>query len=517
MVEKPSIEDQIRELRNENLRLKAENALLKGKKKVGSRARNWFVRTGSNVVVGKGLKNSVRQLYSELPGQVRKETIADVSSYLFLRLTRIGVFTLMLAIIPMFVLTLQTFILGIQNSKIEKQNSLILNQNRRLDQQIHLEEGNRRSSFIFLMSNIMDKIDEELKDNRPGDRSLSNELIGRIVSLSQALRPYRYLEEDELIARQLSPERGQFLYALLNSYLSEDTYEKIFAGANFSYSDLKEANFQDAHLVGANLSNSYFPNANFENANLGFVDLSYADMSNSSFEHAYMSGANLQNSNLRLTKLVRVIAESANLTGANLAAAKLSGDFSSIQLDGVNLDQAQLGFVNLENAYYLKSAWRDSLDYDSTPGLRDLERNYSTIKKTVLDTISGLTDSLFILKSIPSLRMQAEACEKTVLRILKSNEQIKRLMRKVKGSGDELEFIPEASLFDDVNKTVFKDSVYIYRLITENKGIMAPLMTVQFNPRSKLLERYFENGEVHEMFYDERLLVDLDAECLVIH
>lgn len=518
MFNKP-IEEQVKELREENLRLKAENNLLKGKKTIGSRAKSWFKRAGTNAVVGKGLIRSIKQLYSELPGEVKKETVADVSGYLIMRLTRIGIFTFMIAIIPLFVLTLQTLILGVQNNKIDKQNDLIKSQNRRLDQQIHLEEGNRRSSFIFLMSNIMDKIDEELKDNRPGDRSLSNELIGRIVSLSQALRPYRYLEEDELIVRQLSPERGQFLYALINSYLSKDTYEKIFDGANFSYSDLKEANFTNAHLVGANLAHSYLPNANFQDANLGFVDFSNSDLAHSSFEDVYMSGANFHNANLSHTRMIGVKAESANLVGTNLSNAKISGDFSSINLDGVKLYGADLGFVNLDKSYFTDSIWLDTMTENIVKGIEDVRFSYT--KEALIDTITiGKGDSavakisaLYILKYNEGIIMEKEECENVVKHIIKSNSTVSRHAKKSKSAGDLQILIPVASLYGTENGRVSKDSVYVYQITTQNKQRLEPFMTVAFNPRSGILERVDPDGFRAEMFYDTDFYEDLEFNC----
>lgn len=63
---------------------------------------------------------------------------------------------------------------------IEKQNEII-------KEQSHLSEASRRGSLVFLSSNIYDKIDEELKAPGNYSRSLSEELIGRIASLSYAL------------------------------------------------------------------------------------------------------------------------------------------------------------------------------------------------------------------------------------------------------------------------------------------------------------------------------------------
>ena len=244
--------DQLEELLKENLLLRTELNFYKSKKSGKGLFRNWIGRTSSNLLVGKGLKRSVRQLYNEIPEKnVTRDSLAEFTSQIILRITRIGFFAILTFAIPLLLLSIQTYILNNQNKLLQYQNT-------RLDQQINLEEGNRRSSLVFLMSNLMDKIGEEVK--RPSNKGqLSEALISRIISLSQAFRPYRYLENDKLIDQPLSPERGQLLLSLLNSNLQEEVYQKIYAKANFSYADLAEANLVNAYLVGCLLYTSPSP------------------------------------------------------------------------------------------------------------------------------------------------------------------------------------------------------------------------------------------------------------------
>jgi len=224
--------DEYHQILKENLKLKAEIQLLKGNETANTIFSKVASKITTSIFIGKGLKNSVLRLIEEWPnGSVSKMTLADISAHLVWRLTRVGMFTLMLGFIPLLLLGIQTYILNTQNK-------LLAAQNERLDQQINLEEGSRRSSLIFLMSNIMDKMGEELKAPDNPDNILSDALIGRIVSLSQALRPYRYLDTDQLINQPLSPERGQLLISLTNSSLHESTYEKLFAKADFSLKKL---------------------------------------------------------------------------------------------------------------------------------------------------------------------------------------------------------------------------------------------------------------------------------------
>jgi len=120
----------------------------------------------------------------------------------------------------------QIGLMGTQNSLLFGQNSRIDTQNYRINIQNNLIEADRRSSLIFLMSNILDRVNEEvkvqklsvpygidndsitiLKDNFKFH--LSNPLIGRIIALSRAFRPYKLLAGDTLSTELVSPERGQ--------------------------------------------------------------------------------------------------------------------------------------------------------------------------------------------------------------------------------------------------------------------------------------------------------------------
>ena len=74
-----------------------------------------------------------------------------------------------------------------------RSNDLLQTQNQLIKEQTKLIEAERRSSLIFLMGNIMDKVDDELKNNKKS-RELSPQLIGRIAALSHSLKPYYFLK-----------------------------------------------------------------------------------------------------------------------------------------------------------------------------------------------------------------------------------------------------------------------------------------------------------------------------------
>ena len=87
-------------------------------------------------------------------------------------------------------------------------------QTQQMDYQTYLSDAERRGELALYMGPILDKVDQELKEDYLGDsiRNLSPQLIGRIAALSHNLKPYRFIEEKKLIETPLSPERGQLLF-----------------------------------------------------------------------------------------------------------------------------------------------------------------------------------------------------------------------------------------------------------------------------------------------------------------
>ena len=143
------------------------------------------------------------------------------------------------------------------------QNELLNNQNALIQRQMSLEEANRRSALIVLMSNIIDKADKEIEGQQKGlsksahekkRYTLSQSLIGQIAALSHSFKPYRYMEGDTLISWPLSPERGQLLITITSLPLDTTTFISIYGTATFQKADLKKAILFDRYLSGADLS-----------------------------------------------------------------------------------------------------------------------------------------------------------------------------------------------------------------------------------------------------------------------
>lgn len=444
---------------------------------------SWLKRATVSAILGRNLKQSINQLYSELPRNVRQETMAEVTANLIHRLTRIGTFALVVGLVPLLILLTQTWILDNQNEKLDQQNDLINGQNLLLDQQINLEEGNRRSSYIFLMSNIMDKIDEELKNRQNSTRKLSEELIGRIVSLSHAFRPYRYLEDNQLIPSPLSPERGQLLYALVNSTLDLTTYDHIFARANFSYSDLPQANFSGAYLKGVNLSFANIRHGNFKDAILNGANFQESRLEYAIFDNTLMNEANFKAANLAHSQWYDVLAQGINLSFANVQSGFFNGDFSEAELEGVLLHNATLNYIVLRNAYFFNSSWMELMAGYDLRGSFSLNDNYSVMQDFISDSRRNVVDTVFrLIPRLDSPRLQASLCESLALNLIRSAPALEQLDQEKRKLGNRLQYEARSSPFG-TGDIVLLDSLFTFLLTSQDTSQFDEAIWVKFNPR----------------------------------
>lgn len=343
------------ELLQENEQLKKRLDSYAASKKAKWSFLLWVSKRVVVFFVGRGLKGSLVRLYEELPDKVQKETLADVTTHVVWRFTRIGIFAMLAALIPIGILVTQTVILNRQNQLIDKQNI-------RLDQQTNLAEATRRGSLVFLMSNILDKMDEELKDPDNKERKLSKELIGRIVALNEGLKPYLYLENDTLIESPLSPERGQLLLSLVKSGLDSSTLREIYKNTAFNEADLKNLNLEYANLHGANLEHIDLRGAVLRGANLQRVDFSEANLQGADLAKADLREAELYRANLQKAGLNKVDLHGVWLSGANLEHANLNeANLQETKMLPVNLRSAGLRNANLQNSWLkgsnLQEAW----------------------------------------------------------------------------------------------------------------------------------------------------------------
>ena len=322
-----------------------------------------------------------------LPEKATRDFVASLVA----RTVRIGFVGLVIALIPVVMVIWQTVLITNQTQQIKAQNQLA--------------ESNRRSSLVFLMSNIMDKVDQEIKADCTYQKAyranpdtnyrakLSKPLEGRIIALSKSLKPYRYLEGNSMRKTLHSPEREQLLTSLIESNVHMGN---IATKGNFAYAANLEAitlydlwkpenNKEKVNLKGVGLNNKYLIRANLRRVDLNWADLSGADLSEADLRRANLSEADLKRANLSEADLRRADLSEANLIRADLFEANLSeANLSEADLRGVYLIEAFLpihGYfkdalldnsTKINNAVITDSTWLENIDkqisnYEGSP------------------------------------------------------------------------------------------------------------------------------------------------------
>jgi len=207
-------------------------------------------------------------------------------------------------------------------------NKLIGEQNKLIKDEFKLIEAERHSSLIFLMSNVMDKLYEDVKgqheifekDGIPEQDmrfNVSTSLRARIIALSSALKPYHILKNGTPSKNKTSPERGQLLNSLLHNQLNHSSSVTIFSSGDFSY---------------ANLSGMYLWNKILNAANLQHASLKDINIYSSDFHETQLNGATLE----------EVEISNTDLTGCNLSNASLDVNFIECNLGGANFSNSDL-------------------------------------------------------------------------------------------------------------------------------------------------------------------------------
>ncbi len=337
------------------------------------------------------------------------------------------------------------------------QNELLKNQNALIQHQMSLEEANRRSALIVLMSNIMDKVDNEIEEQKrsnPEDTvfRLSPSIVGQIVALSHSFKPYRYLEGDSLISKPLSPERGQLLITITRLPLDTSIFRQIYSSSNFTFSDLPFADFEGMFLKGMDLSNSNLQGANLSHTNIAESILTAANLQDAFIYYANLEGAILYEANLRHTLWRGGIFRNANFSKADLRDAEIrDADLEGLNFEETILNRSNLYYLNFKGATLrgadLSEAAVSEVDF-SNANLRKanlynshfdfVDLSNAKFKVRQFDNIGSLTDCI-IPDSLRTYLMKANS------NVLKSGEE----MRKQKLNDELNKLIKESSEEND--------------------------------------------------------------------
>ena len=338
-----------------------------------------------NIIKGTTKTETYEQIAPSL--QVVENSTRQLVAYLAYRRTRTWLFGLFFSLTIGLFGFLGTFLLVRQNELIKEQS--------------YLSEAARRSSLVFMMSNIMDKVDEELRREGVSDepyhesRKLSDVTIGRIAALSQGMKPIKYLENGKLTDEAYSPERGQLLLSLVNSKLDTiETYRKVFEGTLFDEIELRNAkldnsflskiNIKNANLAGINLQNTIANKIIISESNLNNADLKGVLMPESNFKgtdlsYAIMSDTNLKDSDFGNCNLSYAKMFKSNLAGSNFVGANLK----EARLDRANLTGS---FFSIDLAYGFHKTYKDLKAYSGI---------FSPIFNDNFEEVTGFTEKDF--------------------------------------------------------------------------------------------------------------------------
>ena len=332
--------DEIKSLKQENKKLRSQLQAIADKKDRKKGVWFWLIRKSSVPLLGAKLKGSIQTALSEYKEEktVSVDTLSNVISHLIWRLTRIGLFAFIVAVIPVLILVAQTWLVTHQNELIGNQNTLI--------------EAERRSSLVFVMDNVLSDLSLELEKSR--DKNISPVLEARIASLSRAMKPYNFIDIGGLTEKEISPERGQLLYSLVNSKMGSGSFSDIMIASDFSASY-----FKDVYLGrNANLKNAKLSYSDMTGAQLAAVNLERSELKHAEIRNANLSDANLKEANLYYAKLQNTELLSADLTFANLEGTDLTNaDLSEAKLWGTKLKDAVLKNTVLDNAIVDRKDW----------------------------------------------------------------------------------------------------------------------------------------------------------------
>lgn len=293
-----------------------------------------------------------------------------------------------------------------QNELLIAQNTRIDTQNYRLNLQNNLLEADRRSSLVFLMSNVLDKVDEEIRKEKESGKTdsigyrLSDPLIARIIGLSRAFQPYKMLEGDTLGRELVSPERGQLFIALMESHLDSFTQNTIVERGSFNFAVIGKINLSGVNFRKASLRGAIFHEANFENSNLEEADLSWAFFKKSNFTNANLTNANLTDTNLKLANLSDTQMGWASLYGSNLSMASFkNANLQSANLVDTNILGADFRGANLSSVrFHMETANVEYISGTEEYNISKLGQVNSLFRTKLSPQLQPQVDSLFRVK-----------------------------------------------------------------------------------------------------------------------
>ena len=257
---------------------------------------------------------------------------------------------------------------------------------------------------------------------------------------------------------------------------------KIFEKADFSFADLQGANLSNSYLRRVKLTNSSFLNANFQNAFLEGAIFTNANLTGADFENANLLGVQFDTACLHKCNFFNVTANDCNLEFADMRGCRASGNFSNVLMEGLRLEDAELGVLRLDGAQVKSKESKEKFTQYTLLYDEFIEKNYDW--QEVMVANENGNDSYFrLIQSADSQMSMMDECTALVLKIVESNSKIRALKKEMAMKGEKLEVLEEASPFGSKEVSVLQDSVYVFRIVgEEDSAILDPKMIVEFDP-----------------------------------
>jgi uncharacterized protein YjbI with pentapeptide repeats len=265
---------------------------------------------------------------------------------------------------------------------IESQNKKAIALQKQIEKNKVIAESREiKKSRITYLSEIYKEIIKELKEdfNEDGIRNLSTGLIARISSVSENLEPYRFVKNDSLIIKPLSPERADLFTTLIKSKIDKESLSQIFSKSNFTYCDFNEVDLSNINLAKElyGIAGSYnteaqilvtpvqrinMSHSNFNNANLDNTIL-YGDFSHCSFKSIMVNNlkiiwSNVERSNFQGSNFQDCLFENSSFNHCNFTNIKTTSEgFINCDLRACNFDDSDIcggssGTFKFKNCFF---------------------------------------------------------------------------------------------------------------------------------------------------------------------
>jgi len=243
--------------------------------------------------------------------------------------------------------------LDVQNQRIREQNRLVAIQN-------ELQEASRRAVLLPELTAVTADVRASTRSGQP----LTEDTLSRVVNLAAALRPYRVMEFQSTVGRDvavdldyteasgsqsaslsdrpLSPERGQLLLSLLAAppTLLGDLWELR--------PDFRQVDLAETRLAGMDLSHLRLELGSFDRVSATLALFRSASLSGASFEEATLLGADFTKSDVQVASSPR---NWTDLRGSSFRGARLNrANFSGADLTGAVMAEAVLFDTMFEDA-----------------------------------------------------------------------------------------------------------------------------------------------------------------------